>query len=37
MMFGAMLLVIIKGTRDVGGFDLVWERAQNSGRIEGPE
>lgn len=33
-MFGAMLLVIIKGTRDVGGINVVMERAFASERIE---
>lgn len=37
MMFGAMFLVIIKGTLDVGGLGLVIDRNINSGRIEGPE
>lgn len=37
MMFGAIALVIIKGTMDVGGVGFVWEKASESGRIEGPE
>lgn len=37
MMFGAICLVILKGTSDVGGFDVVWDRAVQGGRIEGPE
>lgn len=37
MMFGAMFLVMIKGTMDIGGFGLVWEKAVESGRIEIPE
>lgn len=37
MMFGAIALVIIKGTIDVGGFGFVWNKASESGRIEGPE
>lgn len=37
MMFSAMLLVIIKGTTDIGGIGVLWERAVSSGRIEGPE
>ena len=36
IMFGAILLVIIKGTIDVGGISTVWERAWDSGRIETP-
>lgn len=37
MMFGAMLLVIIKGTLDIGGLDVVISRNVESGRIELPE
>lgn len=37
MMFGAICLVMVKGTIDVGGFGFVWEKATESGRIEGPE
>ncbi|XP_035777396.1 sodium-coupled monocarboxylate transporter 1-like [Anopheles albimanus] len=37
LMFGAMLLIIIKGTLDVGGVSVVMERAKASGRIEGPD
>jgi solute carrier family 5 (sodium-coupled monocarboxylate transporter), member 8/12 len=37
MMFGAMFLVIIKGTIDVGGLSVVIERNLMSGRIEAPE
>jgi hypothetical protein len=36
IMFGAMVLVVIKGTIDVGGFSVVWERNYDSGRIEAP-
>lgn len=37
MMFGAMFLVMIKGTMDIGGIGTVWEKAVDSGRIELPE
>jgi solute carrier family 5 (sodium-coupled monocarboxylate transporter), member 8/12 len=37
MMFGAMFLVIIKGTIDVGGLSVVIERNLLSGRIEAPK
>ncbi|XP_031626477.1 sodium-coupled monocarboxylate transporter 1 [Contarinia nasturtii] len=37
MMFGAIILVMVKGTIDIGGFGLVWEKAVESGRIELPE
>lgn len=36
-MFGAMALVAIKGTLDVGGFGLVWQRNFDSNRIEAPK
>ncbi|CAK1544560.1 unnamed protein product [Leptosia nina] len=36
VMLGAMALVAIKGTLDVGGFDVVWRRNMDSGRIEAP-
>lgn len=36
-MFGAMALVAIKGTIDVGGFSVVWQRNMDSGRIEPPK
>ncbi|XP_067005476.2 sodium-coupled monocarboxylate transporter 1 [Anabrus simplex] len=35
-MFGAMILVAVKGTFDVGGADVVWQRNLDSGRIESP-
>lgn len=37
MMFGAIFLVMIKGTMDVGGINVVWDRAVKGERIEGPE
>lgn len=37
LMFGAICIVAIKGTYDVGGLDVVWDRAVKRGRIEGPE
>ncbi|XP_072945603.1 sodium-coupled monocarboxylate transporter 1-like [Epargyreus clarus] len=36
VMFGAMALVAVKGTIDVGGFSAVWRRNMDSGRIEAP-
>ncbi|XP_031774875.1 sodium-coupled monocarboxylate transporter 1 [Apis florea] len=36
IMFGSMLLIIIKGTSDVGGLSLVIRRNLESGRIELP-
>ncbi|XP_067005525.2 sodium-coupled monocarboxylate transporter 1 [Anabrus simplex] len=37
IMFVSMLLVVIKGTMDIGGADVVWQRNLDSGRIEGPD
>lgn len=37
MMLGTIILVILKGTFDVGGFGFVWSKAIESGRIEFPE
>lgn len=37
MMFGAMILICVKGTIDVGGVGVVFNRALESGRIEAPE
>ncbi|XP_067005526.2 sodium-coupled monocarboxylate transporter 1 [Anabrus simplex] len=36
VMFGAMILVAVKGTIDIGGADVVWQRNLDSGRIESP-
>ncbi|EDW00395.1 sodium-coupled monocarboxylate transporter 1 [Drosophila grimshawi] len=36
IMFGAMALVLIKGTIDIGGPSVVWQRAQQTARIESP-
>lgn len=36
IMFGSMLLIIIKGTVDVGGISLVIRRNLESGRLELP-
>ncbi|XP_073839478.1 sodium-coupled monocarboxylate transporter 1-like isoform X1 [Musca autumnalis] len=37
IMVGAIIFVIVKGTIDVGGFGVVWERNVATGRIEIPE
>lgn len=37
IMFGAMVLIIVKGTIDVGGFGVVYQKAKESGRIESPK
>ncbi|KAF4521508.1 hypothetical protein B566_EDAN001808 [Ephemera danica] len=34
LMMGGTLAVVVRGTFDVGGTQLVWERAQQSGRLE---
>lgn len=35
-MFGALILVAVKGTMDLGGADIVFKNAWNTGRIEAP-
>lgn len=35
-MFGALLIVAAKGTYDVGGSNVVFREAWNTGRIEAP-
>ncbi|XP_049794144.1 sodium-coupled monocarboxylate transporter 1-like isoform X2 [Schistocerca nitens] len=37
LMFVAVILVIVKGTFDVGGLGTVWQRNADSGRIELPD
>lgn len=34
IMYGSMLVVIIKGSYDAGGFDAVWDANNLTGRIE---
>jgi Na+/proline symporter len=34
LMLTAMLAIIIKGSIDVGGLGVVWERARSGGRLE---
>lgn len=34
MMFAGMVAVVAKGTVDAGGFGNVWQKAEESGRIE---
>lgn len=36
-MLGALILVAIKGSLDIGGMGLVFERAWNTSRIEAPK
>lgn len=35
-MFGALILVAVKGTIDLGGADIVMKSAWNTGRLEAP-
>ena len=37
IMYGVMVLIMVKGTLNVGGLGVVWERNWNSSRIEPPE
>jgi sodium-coupled monocarboxylate transporter 8/12 len=34
LMFGGMLVVIVIGTVAIGGTSVVWQRGEESGRIE---
>lgn len=36
IMLTAVILIIIKGALDIGGFGVVWERMQNGERLEMP-
>lgn len=36
-MYGSIIMTIVLGTINVGGFGVVWERNVNSSRIEWPE
>lgn len=37
IMIGSLVLVIVKGTIEAGGFRTVMEKNWHSGRIEGPK
>lgn len=37
LMYGTLILIVVKGTSDVGGLSVVIERNFASGRIEAPE
>ena len=37
IMYGVMALIMIKGTFNVGGLGVVWERNWNGERLESPE
>lgn len=37
LMYGTLILIVVKGTMNVGGLSVVIERNYNSGRIEAPE
>lgn len=37
LMCGAMVLIMIKGTIDIGGPGVVFKKAYESGRIEAPK
>lgn len=36
-MFGALVLVAVKGSIDIGGVDVVMKNAWDSGRLEAPK
>ncbi|XP_013106008.2 sodium-coupled monocarboxylate transporter 1 isoform X5 [Stomoxys calcitrans] len=37
VMFGSIILLIIKGTIDIGGFGVLWQRNWEGGRLKFPE
>lgn len=37
VMFGSIILLIIKGTIDLGGFGVLWQRNLEGGRLNFPE
>lgn len=37
LMFGTYFVILIKGTIDIGGLEVVIERNRESGRLEYPE
>ncbi|KAF8763801.1 Sodium-coupled monocarboxylate transporter 2 like protein [Argiope bruennichi] len=34
LMYGSIIVIVVKGTLDLGGFDVVWQRSVEGGRIE---
>lgn len=37
LMYGTLVLIVVKGTIDVGGLSVVIQRNLDSGRFEAPE
>lgn len=37
IMYGSLVVIMIKGTMDLGGFGVVWQRNLDGGRINTPE
>lgn len=37
IMYGSLVVIMIKGTMDLGGFGVVWQRNLDGGRINAPE
>ncbi|KAM8705533.1 hypothetical protein ACLKA7_009914 [Drosophila subpalustris] len=37
VMFGSLFVIMVKGTLDLGGFDVVWQRNLEGGRLNYPE
>lgn len=37
LMYGTLILIVVKGTMSVGGLSVVIERNYKSGRFEAPE
>lgn len=37
VMYGSLVVIMIKGTMDLGGFGVIWQRNLEGGRINSPE
>jgi len=37
VMYGSLVVIMVKGTLDLGGFDVVWQRNAEGGRLNLPE
>lgn len=37
IMYGSLVVIMIKGTIDVGGFGVLWQRNLDGGRLNMPE
>ncbi|KAH8404261.1 hypothetical protein KR215_002695 [Drosophila sulfurigaster] len=37
IMYGSLIVIMVKGTMDLGGIDVVWQRNSDGGRLNTPE